>query len=1307
MKFLKNVPRLLSPAGRASKTPLPVAVILTVALVIAGSVLPVSVASAQTTTGQYGVTANFCTNLSLGGPRTYPYDSNGDGTADVCSLPSTRREAIARQNALEQLAQQEPTTYLIFVIHECRLLHSEDFGDDPLDLAKDVCATNILTPLPGAATQPALFHSGVINSPSFCANLSLGGPRTYPYDSNGDGVADICSLPYTRREAIARQNAYPKLSDRFPRDFDNTLLKACSTLIQQGTDFGDNPADLAKDICSKLLKMFAVPTTWWGGYPIAPPSVPTPQPTPTPTPTPQPNVPTSPAAPSLTHGNASLGVSWTQPSANTAAITDYDVRYCADSTGCDTASEWTALDDTGNNATSTATTASITGLTNGTVYQVQVRAGNSDGDGPWSPSATEKPSTMPGKPAAPTLAVHHQGLGVEWSAPSSTGGSDVTGYKVGHCSASCGTDSNWTDTTLNSTDTTTTLSGLTNGTAYQVRVAATNRSGTGEWSDPATATPARVPDAPGAPTLTEGAHQLSVSWTAPSSNGGDISDYDVRYRIKDTDQNTSGDQPGSWTSHTHTGTTTTATITGLTGGTMYQVQVRASNSMGPGAWSSSANAAPEGEPAAPAAPSLDYDDESLTARWTAPADNGQTITDYDVRHSSDGGTSWTELDDTGNNATSTATTASITGLTNGTTYQVQVRAGNSIGDGPWSPSAMEMPSTMPGKPAAPTLAVKNTGLGVSWSAPSSNGGSAVTGYKVRHCVNSTGCDAPNEWTTKTLTNTNTTTDITGLTNNTAYQVQVAAVNRSGTGEWSDPATATPAGVPSKPGAPRLTHGNASLLVEWTAPSHNGAAITGYRVRHCVNSTGCDAASEWTNKDLTGTGTSTTLSTLTNGTAYQVQVRAVNSMGNGPFSDSATEKPSTGPGAPGTPSLTVKDESLGVEWSAPSTTGGADITRYKIGRCSASCGTDSSWTVTTLNSTDTTTTLSGLTNGTAYQVRVAATNRSDTGAWSTSATATPAKAPAAPGAPTLIEGARQLSVSWTAPADNGQTITDYDVRNRIKDTNQNQSGDQPGSWTTLTGSDDPGTTTAATITGLTNGTDYQVQVRATNSEGTSEWSTSATAAPRDKPAVPNPSVHIGDRTLEAVWTAPANNGSAITGYGVQYRVKDTDTTTPGDQHGLWTSHTHTGTTTTTTISSLTNGTAYQVQVRATNNAGTSEWSSSVTATPGTKPLKPALTVTSVSGDVTLVMETTFATAIERWQWQFKTNQSNWFGPYTITTTNKKHTVVDPNPPGSIISNIPYQFRARVCASTCPSSPNTTNSTTSVWVTVTYTHRSVWK
>ena len=56
-------------------------------------------------------------------------------------------------------------------------------------------------------TLAQMFFSGVIDGPDFCTNLSLGGPRTYAFDSDRDGVADVCSLPYTRREAVARQNA--------------------------------------------------------------------------------------------------------------------------------------------------------------------------------------------------------------------------------------------------------------------------------------------------------------------------------------------------------------------------------------------------------------------------------------------------------------------------------------------------------------------------------------------------------------------------------------------------------------------------------------------------------------------------------------------------------------------------------------------------------------------------------------------------------------------------------------------------------------------------------------------------------------------------------------------------------------------------------------------------------------------------------------------------------------------------------------------------------------------------------------------
>ena len=57
--------------------------------------------------------------------------------------------------------------------------------------------------------------SGTIDGPDFCANRSLGGPRTYAFDSDGDGVADVCSLRTTRRATVARQNALETLASLY------------------------------------------------------------------------------------------------------------------------------------------------------------------------------------------------------------------------------------------------------------------------------------------------------------------------------------------------------------------------------------------------------------------------------------------------------------------------------------------------------------------------------------------------------------------------------------------------------------------------------------------------------------------------------------------------------------------------------------------------------------------------------------------------------------------------------------------------------------------------------------------------------------------------------------------------------------------------------------------------------------------------------------------------------------------------------------------------------------------------------------
>ncbi|MCY3963239.1 MAG: hypothetical protein OXG34_16500 [bacterium] len=195
---------------------------------------------------------DYCTSLSLGGPRTYAFDSNGDGIADTCSLRDTRRATVARQNALETLAGLNPVEFRTAVLEECE---DEDFleikfGDSAADLENDVCATERVSspPPPVDPAIAATFFSGVIDGPHFCTNRSLGGARTYPFDSPPrDGAADTCSLPYTRREAVARQRGLEAAFAEHPQ-FKNALAYACAVL--GSIDFGDKEEHLAVDACN-------------------------------------------------------------------------------------------------------------------------------------------------------------------------------------------------------------------------------------------------------------------------------------------------------------------------------------------------------------------------------------------------------------------------------------------------------------------------------------------------------------------------------------------------------------------------------------------------------------------------------------------------------------------------------------------------------------------------------------------------------------------------------------------------------------------------------------------------------------------------------------------------------------------------------------------------------------------------------------------------------------------------------------------------------------------------------------------------
>ena len=597
-------------------------------------------------------------------------------------------------------------------------------------------------------------------------------------------------------------------------------------------------------------------------------------------------VPDAPARPVVTAGNGFLSVSWVAPASNGSAITDYGMHY----------REWGGTVWRYHPLTGTATRTTIRGLTNGTTYQVQVRAWNAAGASRFSVSGTGTPTAgrVPDAPARPVVTAGNGFLSVSWVAPASNGAA-ITDYGM-HYREWGGTV--WRYHPLTGTATRTTITGLTNGTTYQVQVRAWNAAGASRFSVSGTGTPTagRVPDAPARPTVTAGNGSLSVSWVAPASNGSAITDYDMHYRV-------SGGTV--WHNHVLRGTATRTTITGLTNGMTYQLQVRAENAAGESPFSATAAGTPTvgRVPAAPARPTVTAGNGSLTVSWVAPASNGSAITDYDMHYRVSGGTVWHNHVLRG-----TATRTTITGLTNGVTYQLQVRAENAAGESPFSATATGTPTAgrVPDAPARPTVTAGNGSLTVSWVAPASNG-SAITDYDMHYRVS-----GGTVWHNHVLRGTATRTTITGLTNGATYQLQVRAENAAGESPFSATATGTPTvgRVPAAPARPTVTAGNGSLTVSWVAPASNGSAITDYDMHYRVW-----GGTVWHNHVLRGTATRTTITGLTNGVTYQLQVRAENAAGESPFSATATGTLVSRGAITVSPSPST-DGSYTVRWTVP-------------------------------------------------------------------------------------------------------------------------------------------------------------------------------------------------------------------------------------------------------------------------------------------------------------------------------------------------------------------------------------------------------
>ena len=220
--------------------------------------------------------------------------------------------------------------------------------------------------------------------------------------------------------------------------------------------------------------------------------------------------------------------------------------------------------------------------------------------------------------------------------------------------------------------------------------------GNGSWSATATGTPQTTADAPSIDLITPGNRALSAAWSAPSNTGGfAIISYDMRYIRNDASDKV---DPNNWTLREDIWESGSLehTITGLTNGVEYDVQVRAVNAVGNGLWSATATGTPQTTPGAPTISSTTSGDGTLSISWSDPSSTGGTaITSYDLRHIRSDATdkanpdSWNLEEGVWESGSLEHT---ITGLTNEVEYDVQVRAVNAVGNGPWSASAIGTPA---------------------------------------------------------------------------------------------------------------------------------------------------------------------------------------------------------------------------------------------------------------------------------------------------------------------------------------------------------------------------------------------------------------------------------------------------------------------------------------------------------------------------------------------------------------------------------------------------------------------------------------
>ncbi len=841
--------------------------------------------------------------------------------------------------------------------------------------------------------------------------------------------------------------------------------------------------------------------------------------------------------------NAGAVVSWTLPG-NTTFVSSYRIDI---STG---GAVFRSVPDIPNNAMNQP----ITGLTNNTLYSFYVVSINPRTTATASTFGTATPRGIPGTPTGLAKYEDNGFIDISWS---QVGGLDVDGYKVSYKRAGTGDAETYLSNIVGATNTSVSVTGLTNGVAYELRVRAYNNVSTGDAAI-INGTPLHTPFPPTGVTASPGITSINLSWTASTTPIASLSGYRIYVSGRVEPIIVSKD-------------ISSYTIENLVANTTYTVYMTATNtrngfteSAASGFVQETAYAQPEG---APSIISADASNARIDISWSI-TDIDPNIIAFDI--------SVTRVDTSASYivVVSNTTLRTLTigngesgnpPLVNNVAYILTIRQRNPVIYGPWSGSVTRKPLDRPPVVTGFTATAGQASVLLTWVRPT------VRTYVYSYEIDVLGTGGAVLETIKVDDEDSESRVVSGLTNGTQYGFVIRSVNDIFKSADVGPVYATPLPVPPTPTITDLSAGDAFVAVAWTIT--DDTFVSSFDVSLVNVSTGLDVSFV-----SVGSGVRRVVFAATNGVQYRVRILARNAVASsGVTLSAAAVTPKPVPPAVQSITAVAGIGTVTVTWVEPSEKK-EFVNKYELqifeGGVAKGAAIEFAIGVGTRTFT---VAAAEITNGLDYSFSIRSVNEWYASATIQSTTVRPLAKPAPVSGLAVDASDGRVIVRWNAVTDTVNTSRlriSYDVASANPFTRELVIDDI--------------TATSVDISGLANQTLYGFRIRGENllSGGNGDYSATLETTPRSR--IPNPvivSLLAGNASATLTWTY-----TGVTGSVDFYRIIATPAV------GLTISNDYTTIGTTIYDLNLVNGVEYTVTIQGFNTVFSSDVVSAGTVIP---------------------------------------------------------------------------------------------------------------